>query len=126
MAYHITATREEEVRSYLDLREINGYTIHTVPFYPAGAREAPWSTMVYIGTPQNAQFVGPQDPAKLAEHILKSRGPSGENREYLFKLEESLTELSPDSGDDHVQDLAKRARETLYTAPEDNATSTNN
>jgi len=41
---------------------------------------------------------------------LRSRGPSGENKEYLYLLEESLERLSPESGDRHVSDLAARAR----------------
>jgi len=47
----------------------------------------------------------------LARHILKSRGPSGENREYLFFLEKALLELSGESGDRHVSDLVRRCRE---------------
>ena len=55
--------------------------------------------------------MGPQDPDALARHILKSKGPSGENKEYLFLLEKSLLELSKDSGDAHVSDLVRRCRE---------------
>jgi cation transport protein ChaC len=47
----------------------------------------------------------------LAKHILKSRGPSGENREYLFFLEKALLELSSESGDRHVSDLVRRCRD---------------
>jgi hypothetical protein len=153
------------VREYLDIREINGYSIQFTPFHPApfttsissppstpvpriGEAEAgaeagiggaaaastwhrsarsitasttifakletqvpPITSLVYIGLPENPQFLGPQDPDGLARHILKSRGPSGENREYLFLLEKSLLELSKDSGDDHVSDLVRRCRE---------------
>jgi cation transport protein ChaC len=66
--------------------------------------------LVYIGTPDNEQFVGPQDPQKLAEHIHKSEGPSGLNKEYLWNLEIALDELSAESGDDHIKDLSERAR----------------
>jgi cation transport protein ChaC len=65
---------------------------------------------VYIGLPENPQFLGPQDPDELARHILKSWGPSGENREYLFFLEKALLELSGESGDSHVSDLVRRCR----------------
>ena len=92
------------------MREVNGYTIHHVPFQPANDDERTIQTMAYIGTPENPQFIGPQGSQALAEHIWKSHGPSGENRDYLFKLEESLNELSPDSEDDHVKDLAERVR----------------
>lgn len=66
--------------------------------------------MVYIGTPENEQFVGPQDPQELAEHILRSRGPSGLNKDYLFGLDTALAELCPESEDVHVSDLARRVR----------------
>lgn len=54
--------------------------------------------------------MGRQDPQKLAEHIARSRGPSGENREYLYMLEKALLGLSAESGDEHVSDLAQRCR----------------
>ncbi|KAB8299088.1 hypothetical protein EYC80_001207 [Monilinia laxa] len=61
-------------------------------------------------TPDNAQFTGPQDPQELAEHIWRSEGPSGLNRDYLWSLDIALDELSPESGDEHVKDLADRVR----------------
>lgn len=42
--------------------------------------------------------------------IAKSRGPSGENAEYLFMLEEALEALGPGSGDEHVKGLGNRVR----------------
>lgn len=113
-AYRIEAARVAEVAAYLDIREINGYTIHYTPFHPAdgasGSGSGPIRTLVYIGTPENDQFVGPQDPQALAEHIQRSEGPSGLNRDYLLELEKALAELSPESGDAHVTDLADRLR----------------
>ncbi|KAB5580949.1 cation transport regulator-like protein 2 [Coniochaeta sp. 2T2.1] len=131
VAYRIEAAHVEEVKEYLDIREINGYTIHYTPFHPAselhpdrtsttspsgGASDEevlsrgqhPIKTLVYIGTPDNDQFVGPQDPQQLAEHIYKSQGPSGLNRDYLWGLERSLEELCPESGDEHVRDLMEK------------------
>lgn len=55
----------------------------------------------------------------LASHILKSKGPSGENKEYLYLLEKSLLELSKDSGDAHVSDLVMRAKSIEAGAKED-------
>jgi len=108
-AYRIEKSKVEEVREYLDIREINGYTIHYTPFHPADG--APTiHTLVYIGTPDNDQFLGPQDPQKLAEHIYKSKGPSGLNKDYLLSLETALDSLSPASWDGHIKDLADRVR----------------
>jgi cation transport regulator ChaC len=108
-AYRIEASKVDEVRQYLDIREINGYTIQYTPFHPADGSPA-IRTLVYIGTPENDQFIGPQDPQKLAEHIYKSVGPSGPNIDYLLSLEIALDGLSPESGDGHVKDLANRVR----------------
>jgi cation transport regulator ChaC len=130
VAYRIAPDRVAEVKEYLDIREINGYTIHYTPFHPApgvdaallpqqqqqqqeggrGGSASPFRTLVYIGTPDNDQFTGPQDPQALAEHIYRSAGPSGPNRDYLWGLERALHELSPESGDEHVRDLSERVR----------------
>lgn len=106
------------MRDYLDIREINGYSIQYTPFHPASSSSsapssaaAPINCLVYIGLPENPQFLGPQDPQELAAHIARSRGPSGENAEYLYMLEGALGELSAESGDVHVTDLARRCRE---------------
>lgn len=65
---------------------------------------------MYIGTPDNEQFLGAQDPQALAEHISVSIGPSGFNRDYLLELEKALDDLSLESGDGHIKDLASRLR----------------
>lgn len=108
-AYRIEQSKVAEVREYLDIREINGYTIHYTPFCPADGSKM-IRTLVYIGTPENEQFMGPQDPQQLAEHIIRSEGPSGPNKDYLLSLEKALDELSPESGDEHIKDLADRVR----------------
>jgi cation transport protein ChaC len=42
--------------------------------------------------------------------LVLGKGPSGENREYLYNLEIALLGLSKDSGDAHVSDLVRRCR----------------
>jgi cation transport protein ChaC len=100
----------KEVQEYLDIREINGYSIQYTLVHPADYTQKPFRCMVYIGLPSNPQFLGVQEPEKLARHIWKSRGPSGENKEYLFMLEEALRGLGGESGDEHVKDLTDRVR----------------
>lgn len=109
-AYHIPVSKVPEVREYLDIREINGYSIQFTPFHPA-THAQPIKCLVYIGLPENPQFLGPQDPDALAKKILGSKGPSGENREYLFNLEEALLGLSAESQDRHISDLVKRCKD---------------
>ncbi|THX84200.1 ChaC-like protein [Aureobasidium pullulans] len=116
-AYRIPARHVAEVREYLDIREINGYSIQYTPFHVsktyAASHElpAPIDCLVYVGLPDNPQFMGPQDLQGLAEHIVKSRGPSGENKDYLYGLDQALIELGEGSEDEHVHDLARRCRE---------------
>ncbi len=98
------------MQAYLDIREINGYSIQYTSFHPADSSQPTIRCLVYIGLPSNPQFVGAQDPQKLAEHIFRSRGPSGENKEYVYMLGRALEELSRESGDEHVRDLVDRVR----------------
>lgn len=141
------------MKEYLDIREINGYTIdmvdlHTTPGIALAAGSvsaaqsddrnssissdksttttpAPIKCLVYIGLPSNPQFMGPQHPDELARHIAHSRGPSGENKEYVYMLEEALEgvrkeveegraeqgfHLEMEEVDEHVVDLARRVR----------------
>ncbi len=109
VAYHFPAAAVEQAREYLDLREINGYSIQHTLFHPVDPSRPPFDCLVYIGLPHNPQFIGPQDPAELAAHISRSRGPSGTNLEYLYQLETALHSLG--SSDDHVTDLARRCRQ---------------
>ena len=115
-AYRIPGSKVQEVRDYLDLREINGYSMKYVPFHAAPSFRCTEAIptkvpcLVYIGLPDNPQFIGPQDPQILAEHIATHSGPSGENRDYLYSLDQALQELSEESRDEHVHDLARRCR----------------
>jgi len=118
-AYRIPPQHVAEVSAYLDIREINGYSIQYTDCYPSVA--SPGSSLpignclVYIGLPTNPQFLGVQDPRDVAEVIGANRGPSGENAEYLFMLEEALDELGEGSRDEHVKDLADRVRSLQTT-----------
>lgn len=106
VAYRIDPTYEKEVRKYMDFREKNGYTEMTVDFYPNGQTPTV-KCSVYIGEPSNEAFVGPQNVERTAQLIATSRGPSGENKEYLFCLHDALQQLHPE-GDRHIEDLTER------------------
>lgn len=118
-AYRIPPQHVAEVSAYLEIREINGYSIQYTDFYPAvaspGSSSPIRNCLVYIGLPTNPQFLGVQDPRDIAEVIASNRGPSGENAEYLFMLEEALDSLGEESRDEHVKDLADRVRSLQTT-----------
>lgn len=100
----------QEVKDYLDIREINGYSVQSTIFHSAHPHPKEIRCLVYIGMPDNPQFMGVLHPDEVAERINQSVGPSGENREYLLLLERGLRDLSAESGDAHVTYLARRVR----------------
>ncbi|KAL3463068.1 ChaC-domain-containing protein [Aspergillus heterothallicus] len=123
-AYHIPSSHAEEVHDYLDVREIDGYSVHYTPFHPLSpalstpetaieSASAPITCMVYIGQPSNPQFL--RDPARrepqdVADVISRGHGQSGKNTEYLYLLEKALEGIGLGSADGHVTDLVRRAR----------------
>lgn len=123
-AYRIPLVYKDTVKTYLDIREINGYTIEYVDFYPYPTmltptamqppeQYRPMKTLLYIGLPSNPNFLGAQPLSDVAEVIAKSKGPSGENTEYLFMLEEALENLGLGSRDNHICKLSSMVRQLL-------------
>ncbi|OBA22309.1 ChaC-like protein [Metschnikowia bicuspidata var. bicuspidata NRRL YB-4993] len=126
VAYYIEPENVEEVKQYLDIREQDGYTLHTVEFHvhsmPDNNPEANdilsalpraddgdlyIKSHVYIGTIDNQSFVGPESIAKTAQIIKSSRGPSGDNFLYLKNLTTSVIALHSDlaSADSYLEAL---------------------
>lgn len=119
-AYRIPPSHVKEVQEYLDIREINGYSIQYTTFFPSPSSPASTShvrpierCLVYIGLPSNPQFLGRQSSWDVAEVIARRTGPSGANAEYLYMLEDALMELGEGSKDEHVRDLAERVRSLM-------------
>lgn len=94
MAYKVST----QVFEHLDHREKNGYLRFNTPLHFEGGTEV--DGLVYIATNTNVAFLGPASEADIAEHIAKSKGPSGSNDEYLFLLAQALRELN--AHDQHV------------------------
>lgn len=111
-AYYVAPEHVAATREYLDIREQDGYTTHEVPFHilsdpcsnpemkevlnqlPKNANGDSYiNSVIYIGTLDNPSFVGPEDIEKTAVIIATSKGPSGMNSEYLFKLCNAVKEL---------------------------------
>lgn len=94
MAYRVTP----DVFEHLDHREKNGYLRYEIDIHLIDGRQV--LGLVYVADEHNAAFLGQAPIEDIAKQIHKSRGPSGENREYLIKLAESLRQLNAD--DEHV------------------------
>ncbi|KIP08557.1 hypothetical protein PHLGIDRAFT_376380 [Phlebiopsis gigantea 11061_1 CR5-6] len=113
VAYTINPLYESEVRDYLDYREKDGYTIEEIDVWGVeDGREAVVApkAFTYVGLPNNPSFIGSEPIDQLAEHIWKSVGPSGPNKDYLYELTTAVRRLAPESHDSHLYALETRCR----------------
>ncbi|GAA5821682.1 hypothetical protein JCM10212_004397 [Sporobolomyces blumeae] len=114
--YHIPATsKSQEIWDYLDYREKDGYTLRTVDVF--GTTDEGEEVLVeegvrvYVGETDNPSFAGGEEMEVLAQRIAKSVGPSGPNKEYLYRVCESVRELCPQSEDQYLARLERLVRQ---------------
>ncbi len=100
MAYEVDASAFE----HLDHREKSGYQRHRIAITLLECGTQVPGTL-YVAAEDNPAFLGPADMAAMAEQILRARGPSGSNRDYLLKLDQALREIG--ETDAHIVELAR-------------------
>ncbi|CAM0136160.1 hypothetical protein VKS41_005445 [Umbelopsis sp. WA50703] len=117
VAFKIPGTDVETTKAYLDHREKNGYSVHTVDVYRVHETEpAVRNALVYIATTDNEAYVGNAPLDDIAKQIAESHGPSGDNAEYLMNLAQALREIAPESHDEHLFELEHKVKEHIYHA----------
>ncbi|MFN3199360.1 MAG: gamma-glutamylcyclotransferase [Bradymonadia bacterium] len=107
MAYEVAPEKVSEIMPRLDHRESGGYAHHRVQVTcPSGATID--DVLVYVAGPDNPHFLGSASLDEIAAHVARSRGPSGENTEYVLWLAEALRAMGAD--DPHIFGLEARLR----------------
>jgi len=108
MAYQVSA----EVFEHLDYREKNGYLRHEIPveFVDGTIKQG----LIYIADEANPAYLGEASISDIAQQVFQSRGPSGENRDYLLELARSLRALN--AHDEHVFSIEQHLLRFLQSA----------
>ena len=106
LAYRLPADKYECTLSSLDYRERGGYRRLEVDLFLDAGKKVPGIT--YFADTTNEHFLGIAESGKIASQILRSRGSSGDNLDYLMRLDKSLEALGIQ--DTHVRDIADAAR----------------
>ena len=92
IAYQIAEADSKFVISKLNVREKGGYQLLHTQIYPKEGNE-PVKGKVYIAMPENPNYLGEATTENIAAQIVMSKGPSGPNVEYVFKLAEALRKI---------------------------------
>lgn len=117
VAYKIPDEKRQEVVEHLDFREKNGYERRLVQFHSLDSskpNETIDNIVIYVATKDNESYAGHMnDLNDIANQIFDAHGPSGSNREYLYRLADAMRQLFPnvDHYDEHLFELEKLVKE---------------
>ncbi|KAJ2785250.1 Cation transport regulator-like protein 2 [Coemansia interrupta] len=115
VAYRIKSGMEQQVKRHLDHREKDGYSVAFLDVFGRESDRRPvlQDVVVYVGETHNPSFAGASSLEDTARVVAHAQGPSGSNREYLFRLCDALRQLGPDALDPylaHLETLVKGHR----------------
>ncbi|KAF3669258.1 Cation transport regulator-like protein [Capsicum annuum] len=104
---------------YLERRECEYDRTTLVDFFTDENSLHPALTgvIVFTSTPDkvnNKYYLGPAPLEEMARQIATASGPCGNNREYIFKMEKALHDISHE--DDYIIELANEVRKVLGIA----------
>jgi cation transport protein ChaC len=81
-------------------------------FYPNDNEHQEKNCYTYMAQSNNPFWGGDASLNHIAEQIAYAYGPSGSNREYLFKLSEAIRAITP-INDEHLFTLDQLVKEIL-------------
>jgi len=105
VVYRVQEATRDAVLAALDHREKNGYARHPTPVLFTEPEAPPVSALVYVASDDNDDFAGPASLPAIAAQVRRSRGPSGENTDYVLELAAALRSMGAE--DPHVFALAE-------------------
>ncbi|KAF5179435.1 Glutathione-specific gamma-glutamylcyclotransferase [Thalictrum thalictroides] len=117
VAYKVSGKEAEQIAlTYLEVREKQYDVKAFVDLFtdPKDTTPAVSGVMVYIASPDkklNRNYLGPASLKEMADQIVRAKGPSGPNRDYIFQLERALLQIGCE--DKHIIDLANTVRKLL-------------
>lgn len=103
-----------DVMAYLNQRETNSYATHKVSFYPREREMPSFTVLVYIGTETHPNYLGPVPIAALIDQVMRSRGHSGCNADYVLQLAKVMREIAPDVQDEHLFSLESKLKKMMF------------
>ncbi len=107
MAFELPDVRRPQILEYLDEREQDGYERVYAPLQLTSGDTVPGLT--WIAASGNPSWREGESLDELARLIAQRHGPSGSNRDYLYRLEEALDAL--EMPDTYISRLASMVRE---------------
>ncbi len=92
-----------DVLRELDYREKNGYERQWLDVNVDDI--GPVSALTYIAAPNNIAWLGDASDEEITEHIRRSSGPSGSNKDYVLSLHNMLQAAAVQ--DSHIETIAR-------------------
>jgi len=108
-AYRLDHESAAQTLQHLDHREKGGYDRRALPIHLKSGETI--LGLTYYATKDNEHYLGEASAIQIAEQVINSLGPSGNNIEYVLNLEHALSQIN--ATDEHVTDIAKEIRALL-------------
>lgn len=97
--------------SAVSLNNFSKTNFSTIESLSTTSDEAPFYLTIYIGEEDNPNYAGMENIDTIARHILDSRGVSGSNTEYLYKLASAMRTIAPGVQDEHLFTLERAVKQ---------------
>ena len=104
IAYRIKSDDMKKTFDDLNFREKCGYSLKEIDFYSHDnvQQSEPFKCVCYFANEENAYYSPNNNLNEMAKQIFETVGPSGTNKEYLFKFCDSLRNIATCVNDKNI------------------------